>query len=395
MTDFLLRHLIKDYNNVTSEAVRQRYGALSGTVGIVVNALLCLVKILAGLFFQSVALIADGINNLSDAGSSIITLIGFKLSSRPADEEHPYGHERIEYITGLVVSFIVLLLGLQLIFSSVEKILHPEALQFHFITIVLLVLAIAAKLWLGLFYRQMGKKIQSPALLATSTDSFNDVFATGAVLLSTIIGKFTNLQLDGIAGLIVALFITYSGIGLIRDTVNPLLGMMPDPELVSSIREKIMSYEGVLGLHDLVVHNYGPSKCFASVHVEVPASQDILVSHDIIDNIEKDFGAQMHINLVIHLDPIVTDNEEINDLSHMVDAVLEGIDPVLSKHDFRVVFGKTHTNLIFDVTVPPKFRLSDKELSESIQAGVHARDKALYCVITLDRSYISTTKYEK
>ena len=276
-----------------------------------------------------------------------------------------------------------------------EKILHPEALQFHFITIVLLVLAIAAKLWLGLFYRQMGKKIQSPALLATSTDSFNDVFATGAVLLSTIIGKFTNLQLDGIAGLIVALFITYSGIGLIRDTVNPLLGMMPDPELVSSIREKIMSYEGVLGLHDLVVHNYGPSKCFASVHVEVPASQDILVSHDIIDNIEKDFGAQMHINLVIHLDPIVTDNEEINDLSHMVDAVLEGIDPVLSKHDFRVVFGKTHTNLIFDVTVPPKFRLSDKELSERIQAGVHARDRALYCVITLDRSYISTTKYEK
>ena len=390
MTNFLIKLFVHNYHDTNSPPVRERYGKLAGCVGIVCNVLLCAAKMLIGFLFSSIAIIADAVNNLSDAGSSIITLIGFKMSGKPADEEHPYGHARIEYISGLIISFVILLLGAQLILSSFQKILHPDQVQFRLVSVFVLLAAILAKLWLGLFYRKISRSIHSTTLRAASVDSFNDVYATSAVLIALLAAKFTSVQLDGYAGLIVAVIISISGIKLIKDTVNPLLGMMPDAELVNAVREKILSYDGVIGTHDLVVHNYGPGRCFASVHVEVPAQQDILVSHDIIDNIEKAFSTDLNINLVIHLDPIVTDDPKVNNLSELVDEILQSIDPVITKHDFRVVFGTTHTNLIFDITVPPGYKTSDQALSDQINAEVQAYDSSLYTVIMVDRSYIST-----
>ncbi|MGL6173675.1 MAG: cation diffusion facilitator family transporter, partial [Cellulosilyticaceae bacterium] len=286
MTQFLIKTFIKNAEDIKNPRVREHYGLLGSIVGISCNLLLFLSKLTIGVIFNSISITADAINNLSDAGSSIITWIGFRLSSKPADEDHPFGHARVEYITGLVISFLILMLGIELIKSSFDKILHPEPLTFSSIIIVVLILSIAAKLWLSFFNRKLGNIIGSTTLKATATDSMNDVIATSVVLISILISHFTGFQVDGYMGMIVALFIIYSGINLIKETISPLLGEAPTAELVLSIEEKISSYEGVLGFHDLVVHNYGPDRCFASVHVEVDANEDILKSHDLIDNIE-------------------------------------------------------------------------------------------------------------
>ena len=386
MIEFLIRRFVPDWQQVQRTDVRERYGTLAAAVGILSNIFLCIIKGLIGLFSGSIAVTADAVNNLSDAGSSVITLLAFKIAGKPADEEHPYGHARMEYISGMAVSFIIILLGLELMGSSFEKILHPEEVGVSALTYLVLIVSIAVKLWQGMFNRNLGKRISSEALQATAADSLNDVFSTGAVLLSTLVYQFTAIPIDGWVGMLVAIFITVSGVKLIMETGSPLLGQAPDPQMVRELEEKITAYDGVIGIHDLQVHNYGPGRVFATVHVEVPANRDILVSHDIIDNIEREVGHEMNLNLVIHMDPVVTDDERLNQLHAQVQQIVVGIDSNLSMHDFRAVFGPTHTNLVFDVVVPPGFSLSDSELSRRIEQQVQTLG-SYFCVITVDHNY--------
>ncbi len=386
MIEFLIRRFVPDWQQVQRTDVRERYGTLAAAVGILSNIFLCIIKGLIGLFSGSIAVTADAVNNLSDAGSSVITLLAFKIAGKPADEEHPYGHARMEYISGMAVSFIIILLGLELMGSSFEKILHPEEVGVSALTYLVLIVSIAVKLWQGMFNRSLGKRISSEALQATAADSLNDVFSTGAVLLSTLVYQFTAIPIDGWVGMLVAIFITVSGVKLIMETGSPLLGQAPDPQMVQELEEKITAYDGVIGIHDLQVHNYGPGRVFATVHAEVPANRDILVSHDIIDNIEREVGHEMNLNLVIHMDPVVTDDERLNQLHAQVQQIVAGIDSNLSMHDFRAVFGPTHTNLVFDVVVPPGFSLSDSELSRRIEQQVQTLG-SYFCVITVDHNY--------
>lgn len=386
MIEFLIRRFVPDWQQVQRTDVRERYGTLAAAVGILSNIFLCIIKGLIGLFSGSIAVTADAVNNLSDAGSSVITLLAFKIAGKPADEEHPYGHARMEYISGMAVSFIIILLGLELMGSSFEKILHPEEVGVSALTYLVLIVSIAVKLWQGMFNRNLGKRISSEALQATAADSLNDVFSTGAVLLSTLVYQFTAVPIDGWVGMLVAIFITVSGVKLIMETGSPLLGQAPDPQMVRELEEKITAYDGVIGIHDLQVHNYGPGRVFATVHAEVPANRDILVSHDIIDNIEREVGHEMNLNLVIHMDPVVTDDERLNQLHAQVQQIVAGIDSNLSMHDFRAVFGPTHTNLVFDVVVPPGFSLSDSELSRRIEQQVQTLG-SYFCVITVDHNY--------
>ena len=387
MIQLIVRTFVKNYKDVENHHVREAYGKLAGIVGIISNIILFIIKFTVGILFKSISVTADAVNNLSDAGSSIITLIGFKLSGKPADAKHPYGHARMEYITGLVVSFIIILLGVELTKTSFDKVLHPEESVFSYLTIFVLIISVLMKLWQGMFNKKVGKTIHSTAIEATAADSINDVVATSAVLLSTIIAKWTGIHLDGYMGVLVAVFILVSGVKMIGETINPLLGMAPDQEMVDHINQKIMSYDTVLGIHDLVVHNYGPQRCFASVHVEVPASQDILISHDIIDNIERDFAKDMDIHLVVHLDPIVTDDETTNLLKAQVKHIVKDISPDLSIHDFRAVIGVSHTNLIFDVCVPFSVKMSDAEITVMISRKVKEIDPTYYTVIVVDLSY--------
>lgn len=389
MIRFLVKTFIPNAEAVQLPDVRMAYGKLGSVVGIISNILLALSKVLIGLLSQSVSITADGINNLSDAGSSIITFMGFKLSSKPADEDHPFGHARIEYISALIVSFLILFLGIELIKSSIDKILHPQPVTFSIILIIVLGLSIIIKLWLSRFNKTLGDKIDSTAMRATATDSMNDVVATSVVLISLLISKWTGFNIDGYMGLAVALFIIYSGINIIRETVSPLLGEAPSAELVELVESKLKSYTGVLGMHDLVIHNYGPNRCFATVHIEVPCEENILESHDMIDNIERDFINALNIHLVIHLDPIITDDETTLEVKRFLTQEITSIDPRLSMHDFRMVSGNTHTNLIFDIVVPTNFSVSNKDLLDQIEAKVKEKNPSYYAVVTLDTNYIT------
>ncbi len=388
MTKFLVRLFIKDYENVESSTVRERYGKFAGVVGLATNILLFCIKIFAGLMFHSVAIVADAVNNLSDSASSVVTLVGFKLSAKPADKEHPYGHARIEYISGLIVSLVILLLGFQLAQTSIGKILHPEASEISLLAVAILIVSVLLKLWQFLFYRTIGKRISSTALEATAADSRNDVFSTIAILIGMGVTKLTGYNLDGWMGLVVAVLIVIGGIQLIMETSSPLLGIAPTEELVQSIYQKILGYDGVLGLHDLSVHNYGPGRCFASVHCEVPAEQDIMVSHDIIDNIERDFLQDMNIHMVIHLDPVVTDDDRTTDLKQQVEQLLQELSSEISMHDFRVVWGTTHTNVIFDVCVPFDFQWNDAELTQRIEEQISGLNEHYFTVLTVDHDYV-------
>lgn len=388
MTNLLIKLFMKDNQNTLNFHVRERYGKFAGIVGVASNLLLFLIKITAGTLFNSISITADAINNLSDSGSSLVTLIGFKISGKPADAKHPYGHARMEYISGLIVSFIILFLGIQLIQSSIDKIIHPQAAQFSMISILILMVSILIKLWQCLFYRKISKTIDSTALMATSVDSRNDILATSAVMVAAIVTRLTGFNLDGYMGVVVALLILVTGVRLVVDTISPLLGTAPTKEMVENIYQKILSYDSIMGLHDLTVHNYGVAKCFASVHCEVCAEQDIMVSHDIIDNIERDFLKDLDIHMVIHLDPIITDDAKTNELKVTVQKVIKQISPKISMHDFRVVWGVTHANLIFDVVVPFDFQWCDDELIELISDKIQLIDAAYRAVITVDHDYI-------
>ncbi len=385
MFDGLMRLLVKNYDDTEDPAVREKCGKAAGSVGIATNLILFVIKLVAGIFSHSVAVMADAINNLTDSGSSVIMLVGFKLAGKPADEKHPFGHARIEYLSGVIVSFIVLFLGFQLGMTSIQKIITPEATDFSLMALIILFVSILIKLWQFFFYRNVGKKIRSEAIFATSADSRNDAITTAVVLLGAIITRLTDLNLDGFLGVAVAAFIIVSGVKLIFETGDPLLGTAPDSALVDEIYSKIMSYEGIIGLHDLAVHNYGAGRCFASVHCEVPAEEDILKSHDIIDNIERDFLREKNIHLVIHLDPIITGDERTNALHSQVTELVKARYPQASTHDFRVVWGVTHSNVVFDVAAPFSLKDTDEEIKRNLTEDIEKLDPAYRSVITVDR----------
>ena len=385
MTNFLLRHFVKNAQNVQDPKVRAAYGNLSGVVGILCNSLLFLGKLIAGTLSGSVSIIADAVNNLSDASSSVVTLVGFKLAEKPADEDHPYGHARFEYIAGLIVAAMILIIGFELAKSSFQKILHPAPVAFSPLVAGILVASILVKLWMCLFNRSLGRRIQSPTLEATAADSRNDVITTAAVLVAAIVGAVTNLTIDGYAGLLVALFILWSGVGIAKDTINPLLGERESPELRRTIIDEVKSRDKVLGFHDLMVHDYGPGRRFASIHVEMDQKENPLECHDIIDDIERDCLIKHNVHLVIHYDPIVTDDGELNHMKALIMDTVRRLDPRLSVHDFRMVRGPGHTNLIFDMLIPFGMETKESEIKAAIDAVVAKEPSTYYTVITFDQ----------
>lgn len=390
MVNFLTRLFIKDSENKEDPKVRESYGKLAGIVGIISNLILFVMKIITGLLSGSIAITADAVNNLSDAGSSIVTLVGFHLSGLPADKEHPYGHGRYEYIAGLIVSFIIILIGFQLLLASINKIRFPEKTDFNWVFAFILAASILIKLWQSRFNKKLGRLIRSQALIATAADSLNDVISTSAVLISALISHFTGFELDGYMGLLVAAFIIYSGIGITRETIDPLLGTTPDEELVERIWQKLREYEGeiVLGYHDLMIHNYGPGRSFVTVHAEVPAERDILECHDLIDDIEAEFGYKLQIPLTIHMDPVLLNDEKVNYARERIEDILKTINPEMTFHDFRMVPGETHSNLIFDVVVDFSFTMEDMELKHLIRQRTREFNERWRTVVRVDRHYI-------
>ena len=385
MVSLLIHIFIKDYRNTDSPEVRQQYGILSGAVGILFNIILFGTKFLAGLISHSIAITADAFNNLSDAGSSIITLVGFKMAGEKPDPHHPFGHGRIEYISGFLVSIIILLMAIELLRSSIGKILHPSDIDFSPLIVGILVLSILVKLYMFYYNRTMSRKIQSAAMAATALDSISDTLATSVVLLSILIAHFTGLKIDGWCGTAVGLFILFAGFNAAKDTIGPLLGQAPDPEFVKSIRDLVMSYDEVLGVHDLIVHDYGPGRLMVSLHAEVPAKGDILHLHDTIDNIEKRLRRELSCEAVIHMDPILNDDEETNTLKSAVMDIVKTIDQSLTIHDFRIVKGPTHTNLIFDVVEPYQVSFLPEDLEAMIQQKVQELDPRYFTVVQVDR----------
>lgn len=387
MTKLLIKRFIKDYENTQNSDVRTAYGKFSSIVGIVCNAILFISKLIVGTLSASVSITADAVNNLSDASSSIISLLGFKLASRPADEEHPYGHGRYEYLSGLMVAVLIMVIGVELFKSSLDKVLHPSAVEFSWVTVGVLAFSILLKTWMALFNTKTGKMINSNTLIATAADSRNDVITTGAVLVAAILSHFIGFELDGWMGLGVAVFILYSGFGLVKDTLDPMLGKAPENEQVEEIRQKILSYPSVLGTHDLMVHDYGPGRQFASVHVEMAAEGDAMKNHDVIDNIERDFMNDEGLHMIVHFDPISTKDNTVNDLRIWIGEKVKEIDERLTIHDLRIVYGITHTNVIFDCVVPHNMDMTDKEVKKAINDMVKEKYPTYYCVITIDKSY--------
>lgn len=391
MTEWILKLFVKDYKNTESPTVRSAIGKTAGGVAIGVNVLLSLLKILAGAFLLggSVSVIADGVNNLSDAASGLISLLGFKLAEKPADAEHPYGHGRYEYLSGLMVALLILVIGVELLKSSVVKIFSPEKTGFSLIALGILLFSVLGKLWLMYFNRNLSLRIRSETLRATSADSRNDVITTLSVLIAALVSRFTGFDLDGYIGAAVALFILYSGYGLVKSTIDPLLGKAPDQSFIDRIEQKVLSYEGVLGTHDLMVHDYGPGRQFASIHVEISADIDALKGHELIDRIEQDFKKE-GLSVVIHYDPICNSDSELGEFRLWLEQEVKKIDPSLSVHDIRMVPCATHTNLIFDCVVPLSSQKSDRQVKEELTTIIRDSYPAYLPVIHIDRSYLST-----
>lgn len=384
MTELLLRLFVRDWRNTASPAVHTAIGKLAGVVGIVCNLLLCAGKLAVGLAAGSLSILADGVNNLSDASSSVVTLLGFRMAQQPADRDHPYGHARYEYLSGLVVAVLILLVGAELARSSVEKILHPSPVEFSGALFGVLVAAIAVKVWMSRFFAALARRIGSTTLKAASVDSRNDVIASSAVLAACLVGRFTPLNLDGWMGLAVALFILWSGIGIARETVSPLLGKRADGSLVEHISQLVLSHDKVLGIHDLLVHDYGPGQCYASVHVELSAQEDPLVCHDIIDDIEEDTLEQLNVHLVIHYDPVVQDDAERDGMEDELRDILHQVEPRLAMHDFRLVRGAKQTKLVFDLEVPYELMGRRQEFKRAIDRALQQRGKDYTTVIRYD-----------
>jgi cation diffusion facilitator family transporter len=388
MTDFLLRHFIKGYpEKADTPAVRTKCGVFAGIVGILCNVLLCAFKFFSGIISGSVAISADAINNLSDASSSIITLLGFRIASKPADDEHPYGHGRSEYLSSLAVSVIILIIGAGMVRSSIEKIINPSEISEDFLPLIILAVSIVVKLWMASFNHRLGKAISSKTLEATASDSRNDVISTAAVFVSTLLQMKFGWHLDGWMGLFVAVFILWNGWGLIQDSIAPILGQMPDPELVKHISSVIKSYPQILGIHDLIVHDYGPGRQFASLHVEISADADVLESHDIIDRIERRFLKEDGLHVVIHYDPVVVGDAETEKAKKILSDAAKAYDERLSIHDLRIVPGTTHTNIVFDLTVPRELDSKTKEIKSYLSEIASEHNRKWMCVITSEHSF--------
>ena len=387
MITLLARLFIKDRDKVADAAVRRAYGMLCSLTGIGLNVLLFLGKYLAGRLSGSIAMTADAFNNLSDAGSSAVTLLGFRLAGRKPDTDHPFGHGRIEYISGLVVAGLILLMGVELAKSSFDKILHPEEVAFSALALGILAASVCVKLYMWLYNRRIGRRIKSAAMEATAMDSLSDTAATAAVLLAMLIGKWSGLAVDGYVGLVVAMFILFSAYKAAKETLSPLLGQAPDPELVQEIRDIVMAHDTVQGVHDLVVHDYGPGRCMISLHAEVPAHGDIMEMHDVIDNIEKELAEKLHCQAVIHMDPIVTDDASVGVLRRQIAEVVKQVDPRMTIHDFRMVQGTTHTNLIFDAVLPFSSGKTPEQAAEEIRQRVRQLNDTYFAVVTVEHSY--------
>ena len=387
MTELLCKIFIKDRMNIKNPSVRRAYGTLASIVGIILNMTIAVGKIIIGFLFGAISLEADGINNLSDAGAQIISFISFKIAAKPADKDHPFGHARIEYVASMIVSFFVLLIGWNLLTSSVEKIFNPDAVtkKPSIVVIIVLAISIIVKLWLCVFNRRLAKKIDSTVMKATSADSLSDAIATFAVLVSMLVYRFTGFDTDGIMGAIVAIVILIAGIKILNETKNSILGEKADPEIVANIKEIVSEFPDALGIHDMVVHNYGPGITIVSLHIEVDGEQNIFHTHDMIDNIEKALNSRLNIHATIHMDPIVTNDAEVTEMLHFTRSHVKEIDEQIDIHDFRFVRGNTHTNLIFDVSVPFDIKYTDGQIKDLIQFKISEHDKNLMCVITVDR----------
>ncbi len=386
ITDLLINKFVKNSNKTTDNTVRQAYGTLGGIVGVLANIFLFAIKLTVGTVINSIAVTADAINNLTDAASSVITLVSFKMTNKPADKEHPFGHGRIEYISAMIVSFLVILVGFEFIKSSVQRIMNPEPVMFNWITFILLSLSVIIKLWMSLFNKKIGKLIGSKAMEATAMDSISDVITTSVVLFSLILSIWVTFPIDGYIGVLVALFIMYSGFSLTKDTLNPLLGEAPDMELVNAIKSKVMAYEGVIGVHDIIVHNYGPNRCVVSLHTEVPADIDITVAHDVIDKAEQEISEELDIHLVIHMDPINVNDKVILKVQQHILVVINEFGMELSMHDFRMVGDENHCNVIFDMVIPYKVR-DDKKVASDVSDAIKKKYPQYNPIIKVDRSY--------
>lgn len=390
MTDFLVKRFVKDYEDIEKVSVRTAYGVLASLTGIFCNVFLFLVKGSIGLLLQSLSVLADAFNNLSDAGSSIVGLVGVKMASKPADKEHPFGHGRIEYIAALVVAFLVLEIGFTFFKEAIGKIRDPQEMNFQMVSVVILILSIGVKLWLGLFNRKLGKRIDSKVMLATATDAMGDVVTTSATIASLLIFHFTGWNVDGIVGLAVSLIVMWAGIGIARDTLEPLIGEPVTPEEYDRISQFVEGYDGIVGSHDLIVHNYGPGRSMASIHAEVPNDVDIEKSHEIIDRIEREAARQLDLFLVIHMDPVETRDERVIQIRKKAEQILKELDPACSIHDFRVVHGRDQINLIFDMVIPIEYDEKTREgLPVRLSELLKIVDPRYECVITVDYDYVA------
>ena len=393
MTELLVKKFVKDYESVEKMSVRTAYGVLASVVGIFCNVLLFIAKFLIGSMSHSVSIIADGFNNLSDAGSSIISFAGIKMASKPADEEHPFGHGRMEYITALVVAFLVIDIGLSFLKDSIGKIRNPEEIQFHVISVVVLLLSIVVKLWLGFFNKKLGTKINSQVMMASAADAMGDVLATSATIVSILVFHFLHLNIDSFVGIGVSLVVMKAGVGIAKDTLEPLLGEAVPKEICDQITAFVEKYDGICGTHDLIVHNYGPGRSMASIHAEVPNNVDIEISHEIIDRIERDAVRELGMFLVIHMDPLEVNNEQLIAAKQKVERVVKGIDEALSLHDFRMVDGKNQINLIFDLVVPVSYdKEKKKEVCQIIRRKMNELDTRFQCVIQVENSFVAEDK---
>ena len=391
ISQLLVNTFIKDRDNIQDSNVRNSYGFLGGVVGIIVNIMLFIIKLSVGLLTTSIAVMADAFNNLSDAASSIVTIVGFKMANKPADAEHPFGHGRMEYISALIVAFMVMLVGIQFVKSSVEKILNPEVVKFELISFILLLVSIFFKLWLSHFNKFIGNKINSSALKAASVDALGDVFTSSCVVASFLISKFTTVPVDGYFGLVVAIFIVYSGFSLVKETINPLIGESPDPELVKEIKQRVLSYDNITGVHDLIIHNYGPGKCMASIHAEIPSDISVMKIHEIIDDAEREISKALNIYLVIHMDPICVADAEISEASNEVQKIIKYNPLIKSMHDFRLVGEGSKKNLIFDIVVNSKRMskiMSETDLKNDIISAIKDIHPDYNCIITSDYDYL-------
>lgn len=389
-SNFLVRRFIKDYDDVHNEHVRNSYGYLGGVFGILVNISVAIIEIIIGLLINSIAITADAFHNLTDVAASAITLIGFKLASKPADEEHPFGHGRIEYISAMIVSFLILLVGFEFVKSSFERIFHPTPVEFSLISVIFILISIPLKLWLSSFFKHLGRSIDSASLKASGVDAFNDVIILSAVVISLLLSKWIGFNLDGYIGVIVAAIILYSGFSLSKETLSPLLGEAPDPKLVEKIKEEVLNYEYISGVHDLVIHNYGPGRCMASIHAEIPDTISVVTIHEIIDKAEREISKTLNIYLVIHMDPVNTDNIEVRETRKELEALLKKFPVVKSMHDFRIVGDGEKKNLIFDLVIENNKKLNDS-FEEKLKLAIDKELKHIhpeyYAVITIDRDF--------